>query len=135
MADFTGQPYSDIIHTIANLSREEISPGRQSVLYVFSDLLENSDHASPNKLNTLSVKALIDVVKRKALIASLVGVEVHVFGVGRDDSPKRAPLTTDRYRKLLEFWNAYFKASGAHPIEILPNLVPPPTSTSGFNRR
>ena len=79
LANFEEQPRSDIIRTISSLSREEMPLGRSSVLYIFSDLIENSDHMATRTLLSVSPKALINNLKKNELVASLDGAEVHAF--------------------------------------------------------
>jgi hypothetical protein len=130
LANFEEQPRSDIIRTISSLSREEMPLGRSSVLYIFSDLIENSDHMATRTLLSVSPKALINNLKKNELVASLDGAEVHAFGIGRDSSPKRNPLPPAVFQRLTMFWNSYFKASKSTSVEMSPNLIPAPVSTS-----
>jgi hypothetical protein len=130
LANFIEQPRSDIIHTLVNASREEIQPGRNTELYIFSDLIENSDHMSTHTMLSIGPNVLLSRLKKFGLIAALEGVEVRVFGAGRDSSPARNLLPVPTLQKVLLFWTAYFKASGSSFTEISPNLIPPPFSTS-----
>jgi len=123
LSHFKEQPRSDIIRTISNLSREEAQRGGRKVLYVFSDLIENSDHISGKTFFTTDTRRLIQYLKKYGLLASLEGVDVRVFGVGRDGTPARAPLTVPAVQKIMDFWNAYFQASKAQSIEISPNII------------
>lgn len=123
LSNFKEQPRSDIIRTLSNLSREEAQRGGRRVLYVFSDLIENSDYISGKTFFTTETRRLILYLKKYGLLSSLDGVEVHVFGVGRDGTSARAPLTVPALRKIMDFWNAYFQASKARSIEISPNII------------
>lgn len=123
LANFKEQPRSDIIRTISSLSREEAQRGGRKVLYVFSDLIENSDHMSGRTFFTTDTRRLIQYVKKYSLLASLDGVDVHVFGVGRDGTPARAPLNVAELQKIMDFWGAYFRASKARSVEISPNII------------
>jgi hypothetical protein len=134
LANFSEQPRSDIIRTLAYVSREEMPLGRYTQLYIFSDLIENSDHMPSRSLFSVNPKLLLSNLKRSDVISTLDGVEVHAFGVRRDGTSKRAPLPVGSLQRLLEFWTAYFKASKARSIEILPNLVPAPNATSGIEK-
>ncbi|HUJ37793.1 MAG TPA: hypothetical protein VLW88_08955 [Hyphomicrobium sp.] len=123
LANFQEQPRSDIIRTLSTLSREEMQRGRRRVLYVISDLIENSDYIPGKVFFTLDTRKLMQNVKKYGLLSSLADVDVHVFGVGRDGTPARAPLTVPALKKIMDFWNAYFKASQARSIEISPDIV------------
>ncbi|MEO8421042.1 MAG: hypothetical protein ABI457_07605 [Hyphomicrobium sp.] len=120
---FKEQPRSDIIRTLSNLSREEVQRGGRRVMYVFSDMIENSDHMSGRTFFTTPTPQLIRYLRKYGLLASLKGAEVHVFGVGRDGTPSRAPLNVAALQKIMEFWKTYFQASNAQSIEISPNII------------
>lgn len=123
LANFEEQPRSDIIRTLSMLSREEMQHGHRRVLYVISDLIENSDYIPGKVFFTLDSRKLMQVVRKYGLLPSLAGVEVHVFGVGRDGTAARAPLTVAALQKVTDFWNAYFKASKAQSFEISSDIV------------
>ena len=123
LANFQEQRHSDLIRTLSTLSREEMQHGRRRILYVISDLIENSDYIPGKVFFTLETRKLMQIVKKYNLFSSLAGVDVHVFGVGRDGTPARAPLTVSALQKVMEFWNAYFNVSKARSIEISPDVV------------
>lgn len=123
LANVKQRPHSDIVQTLAFLSREEVQHGGNRILYVFSDMIENSTHLPGRVFFSADNKRLINQLKRSNLIASLQDVDVRVFGVGRDGTTKRGPLPVGSLQKLLEFWNLYFKAALARSIEISPNMI------------
>ena len=122
---------SDIIRALSNSSREEVQRGGRRVMYVFSDMIENSDHMSGRIFFTTPTPQLIRYLRKYGLLASLKGAEVHVFGVGRDGTPSRAPLNVAALQKIMEFWKAYFQASNAQSIEISPNIIVRRAALSG----
>ena len=123
LASVKPRPRSDIARTLAAVSREDAQHGGQTLLYVFSDMIENSDHVPGRDFLTLDNKRLIAHMKKFNLVASLPGADVRVFGVGRDGTEKRGPLPVGSLQKLLEFWRIYFTAGGAKSVEISQNMV------------
>ncbi len=129
LAQFEEQPRSDIIRTIVSISREEGQRDHAQILYVFSDLIENSDYISGRSFFTTDTKKLLQYLKRYDLIAPLDGIDVRVFGFGRDGTPARAPLTVPARKKALDFWTAFFresKAKSVGSIRTLPITNPHP---------
>jgi hypothetical protein len=116
--EFEGQKHSDIVRTIQTDVREESREGHPMRLFIYSDLIENSDFMPSSRLYSEPVKTLIKRLKHEKLIANLKNVDVDVAGVGWDDSNSRQPLPIDKYNKLIEFWRAYFKESGATNVRI-----------------
>lgn len=119
---FQEQKYSDIVRTIYNVTKEDRREGRGLVLYVYSDLIENSDYFASRYLFSYSLKRLIDGLKYYKLIANLRGANVYVAGVGRSGTEDRHALPISEYNKLIEFWAAYFRESGAKSVAIGQNL-------------
>lgn len=113
--------YSDIVRTIHTITAEEVREGRHFYLYVYSDLIENSDYFSPRYLFSYPTVKLISGLHHYKLIASLRGAEVVVSGIGRWDSRDRRPLNVAELNKLTDFWRAYFQESGAQKISISQN--------------
>lgn len=119
----TEEPRSDIVRTLAQVSREEAAMGSRKVLYLFSDLIENSESVTVRLFFETENRRLISYFRKYNLIARLEGVDVRAFGVGRTSSSDRTPLPVARYQKLLDFWNLYFTAAKAQSIEISQNIV------------
>lgn len=118
LLDFPGQKRSDIVRTIQSVGREDLGAGHASVIYIYSDLVENSDHLASTRLFSAPVEILMKRLRREKLIAKLENASVRVVGFGRDDSKNREPLSIERYNKLMEFWQVYFKESGAASVII-----------------
>jgi hypothetical protein len=117
------EPRSDIVRTLAQVSREELLGGDRKVLYLFSDLIENSEHVTMRLFFDTDNRRLIGYFKRYNLIAALKGVDVRAFGVGRSSAGSRSPLSVARYQKLVDFWNLYFTSAQAASVEISQNIV------------
>jgi hypothetical protein len=123
LAAATPRARSDIARTLASIAREDARAGGQNLLYVFSDMIENSDHVPGRLFFSAENKRLLAHMKKYGLVAALKGAEVHVFGFGRDGTEARNPLQVGTQQKLLEFWRAYFKAAGANLVEMGQNVV------------
>lgn len=123
LANFTAQPRSDIIRTLVAISREELRSGGRKTLYVFSDMIENSDHISGRVFFTTETQRLLRYLVKNNLLSKLDGTDVRVFGVGRDGTAERAPLNVAAANKIRDFWQAYFRASKAQSVEISQNYV------------
>lgn len=106
-------PYSAIIRTISMVAAEEFAEGRENRIYIFSDMIENSDYLSGKDFSRKPNDALIAKLEQDHLIPNLAGATVKVFGVGRGGSAARAPLTQERLTKLQDFWTRFFTNAGA----------------------
>lgn len=119
----TPRARSDIARTLTNISREDARSGGKNLVYLFSDMIENSDHVPGRLFFSVENKRLLAHMKKYGLIASLKGAEVHVFGFGRDGTDARNPLQVGTQQKLSDFWRMYFTAAGANLVEIGQNIV------------
>lgn len=123
LSKFEELKHSDIVRTIHSIASEEARDGRPLKLFIYSDLVENSDYFSPRYLFSYSTQRLIDGLKIYKLIAPLRDAEIVVAGLGRWDGSDRRALTVAELNKLKEFWGAYFKESGANSVTM--SLNPP----------
>jgi hypothetical protein len=103
------------VHTIA--------PKQGAEVYVFSDLIENSEYIPGGAFREEPNAALIDRIEADNFLPNLEGAAVKIFGVGRGGGEERTPLSVPRLNKLLDFWNTLFERSGAAPVTISQNLV------------
>lgn len=111
--------FSDIIRTVDNDVKEESRDGQLLDLYLYSDLIENSDDLiSEKKFFKYPIPFLVSALGRFGLIAPLPKSQVEVAGVGRADTTDRRPLTITEQNFLKGFWEAYFKAGGASKVSI-----------------
>jgi hypothetical protein len=117
------EPLYDIVRTLCQIAREEGQRGRRKILYIFSDLIENSETVNTHLFFETENGRLIRYLKKRDLIARLEGVEVRAFGVGRGNTQDRLPLPVARYQKLIDFWNLYFTDAKAASAEISQNIV------------
>lgn len=123
LSTVTPRGRSDIARTLANIAREDARGGGQNILYVFSDMIENSDHVPGRLFFSVDNKRLLAHMKKFDLVASLKGAEVHVFGFGRDGTEARQPLQVGTQQKLSAFWRMYFTSAGANLVEMGQNIV------------
>jgi hypothetical protein len=119
LADFKELKYSDIIRTINFDVREETRKGQVLKLFIYSDLIENSDKLIPEpNLFRYPIPVLLANLRKFDLIAPLPNSQVLVAGVGRADTPGRPTLNVGNLAFLMDFWKSYFKAGGAIRVAI-----------------
>lgn len=107
-------PKSEIIRTMALSAREEYRGGRANILYIFSDMIENSAYLGSRAFFSTSPATLMRRVKKDNLIPNLGGATIHVFGFGRSGvAAAKTALRQDRLARLSGFWTSYFAATGA----------------------
>ncbi|MCK5359853.1 MAG: hypothetical protein KAJ95_04460 [Gammaproteobacteria bacterium] len=114
-------PNSEIIETISFMAQEyeRHQPAR---LIIFSDMIEHSRLARFGQLKESRIPALLDKLDDLGLIRSMQGVEVDVFGFGRDHSTKRQGLKPEKKRNIERFWQAYFKRADVATFHLGRNL-------------
>lgn len=123
LSKFEELQYSDIVRTVSAVATEAAKPDRPFILYIYSDLIENSDYFSSRYLFSYSIPRLIYGLQYYKQIANLKDAEVHVTGVGRAGTSDRRPLSVTELNKLIDFWRAYFKQCGAKEIEIAQDRI------------
>jgi hypothetical protein len=120
---FTELPFSDIITTVALVSREELSGKKEAEVFLFSDLIENSPFMPGGEFLMLPNEDLSKRVNENQLVPRLSGAKVHVFGVGRSGTAERAALPIERLNKIEAFWSELFKEGGSASVSISQNLA------------
>lgn len=113
--------FSDILRTLF-YSTEHRAKGLHLELFVFSDLIENSEFMSGKVFWAQPTATSIDTIKSNGVLPDLSNAAVKVFGVGRGGSMGRHPLAQERIVKLHDFWRAYFKAAQASDAQISEEL-------------
>jgi hypothetical protein len=114
---------SEIVGTIARASKETFPPGVQAELYIFSDMIENSDYIPGKTFFQERNESLLRRIERDRQLPSLNGAMVRVFGVGRGGGPGRTPLPFKSMNKLNDFWDGLLKRAGASDVKISQNLI------------
>jgi hypothetical protein len=106
-------------------AKEDGVEGRPLSLYIYSDLIENSDYLPGRKFFSTPVDRLIGQLRKDKLIAPLKNANVQAAGVGRGGTKDRRPLGVAEQQKVTEFWTAYFKESGANSVEVGQSIFGP----------
>ena len=91
---------------------------RLGELYVFTDLLENSDEFPWPTIVTKEPDSLVAYMKSKDLLPDLQGASITVFGYGRLHDKDRVALNSTTDIRLRRFWSAYFEAGGVGSYTI-----------------
>jgi hypothetical protein len=110
---YSDLPYSAIVRTLALTANSEIKPGQSNRLFLFTDLLENSQYLPGRDFLNQPNDQLLTKVEGDRLVPDLHGAVVKVFGVGRSGLPGRPPLAQPLLSKLMDFWTRYFAAAHA----------------------
>lgn len=92
-------------------------------LYIFSDLIENSDFMSGRMFFSSKISNILKSIKKNNLLPDFTNSKVRVFGIGRGGTVDRKPLNQKNLNRVRQFWNAYFDAAGAKDIIITEMLV------------
>src|SRR5260370_2618011 len=71
LAKFEETRHSDIVRTVVLAAKEDAVEGRPLSLYIYSDLIENSDYLPGRKFFSTSVDRLIIQLRKDKLIAPL----------------------------------------------------------------
>ena len=121
--NFRELEFSDIITTISLVSREELSGKKETEVFLFSDLIENSPFMPGGEFLMLPNVDLLKRVGENQLLPQLQGAKIHVFGVGRGGTADRTALPIERLNKILEFWNSLFRDGGSQSVDINQNLA------------
>ena len=110
-------PRSEIIETIAFIVQEYelLKPTR---LVIFSDMIEHSRLASFSYLKKDKIPGLLDKLDSLDLIKPMPGVEVDIYGFGRNHTTGRKGLSAQQKRNIEEFWRAYFERARVVNLHI-----------------
>jgi hypothetical protein len=120
---FTELQYSDIVTTVALVSREELSAKKEAEIFLFSDLIENSPFMPGGEFLMLPNVDLLKRVADNQLVPEMHGAKVYVFGVGRGGTAGRNALPIERLNKITEFWTRLFSEGGSASVSINQNLA------------
>jgi hypothetical protein len=110
---YSDLPYSAIVQTLALTANAEIKPDQPNRLFLFTDLLENSQYLPGRDFLNQPNAQLLSRIEGDHLVPDLHGGVVKVFGVGRSGLPGRPPLDQHLLSKVMDFWTQYFAAAHA----------------------
>lgn len=121
--NFRELEFSDIVTTLALVSREELPGKKEAEVFLFCDLIENSPFMPGGEFLMLPNDGLLKRIHDNQLVPQFSGAKVHVFGVGRGGTAERAALPVERLNKILAFWTSVFREGGATSVDINQNLA------------
>jgi hypothetical protein len=110
-------PYSDILRTL-NATVAARTPGRHLKLYVFSDMIENSEYVPGRDFWSTSPAKLNAKLVADGLMPDFSNTSIFAFGIGRGGSGERKALPQPRMKALSQFWTAYFEQAGANSANL-----------------
>lgn len=111
-------PNSDISGTIAQWTQRPPGDRTFTNVYVFSDMLENSQALPWRQFRTLPAADSMAIVRRFGFMPAVRNSEVRIVGFGRLHDPGRPPLPADLDAKFRAFWIDYFQAGGARNVSF-----------------
>jgi hypothetical protein len=111
-------PKSEILHALREVGSDMAQQqARERIVFLISDMLENSDYASfyaNSAIQNLNVGQEIKKATDKGLFSDLSGARVYVAGAGLvTDSIKQKYRSGKTMDLLNEFWASYFQKSNA----------------------
>lgn len=107
---------SDIAGTIAQWTQSPPAGKPFNQVYIFSDMLENSQAIPWAKFKTMDPADGIEKMKSLTRLPAVDGATVRIVGFGRLHDPGRPPLAADMDARIRTFWSEFFKAGGATSV-------------------
>lgn len=111
-------PFSDITGTISQWTRRPPGGHNFTHLYVFSDMLENSQALPWRTFRSMPAEQAMSVVRAYGLTPNVPNAEVRIVGFGRLHDAGRPPLPADLDFRLRGFWIDYFSAGSARHVSF-----------------
>jgi len=105
----TDQPNSDITGTIF----QTVNQHRFAHIYIYSDMLENSQVVPWGVFSTQPAQRSFAAVQRSGFVPVLRSTQIQVVGYGLSHDRNHTALTDQQDRTIREFWDLYFGAAGA----------------------
>ena len=105
---------SDIVRTIAQWTHNPPGGRTYATVYIFSDMLENSQVLPWRTFKAQDPDASLATVRDYQLVPDLPGADVRIVGFGRSHDPGRPPLEPDVDLRVRTFWTEYFAEGGAN---------------------
>jgi hypothetical protein len=109
---------SDITGTIAQTTRDP--PGHRPFtgLFIFSDMLENSQALPWRTFESQNAADSMAVVRQYQLLPTVRAADVRIVGFGRLHNVTRTPLRADLDQRIRGFWADYFATGGARDVSF-----------------
>lgn len=107
---------SDIAGTIAQWTQSPPAGKPFSQVYIFSDMLENSQAIPWAKFKSMPPEDAVEKMKSLNRLPAVDGASVRIVGFGRLHDPGRPPLPADMDARIRTFWADFFKAGGAASV-------------------
>lgn len=122
----SGIPKSDVAASLQEFAKHAvaISPARDKVVLVVSDMLENSSISSfygPAAVRRIDPAVEFDKFDANELIGDFSGARTYVIGAGllaKGDGTIKAYRDPDAMKKLEDFWGRYLSAASAELVEF-----------------
>lgn len=111
-------PFSDIVRTIATKSGDEFVGRKSGKVFIFSDMIENSDYIPGKIFWWQPMENILAKIRNDSYLPNLPNVKIRVFGVGRGGDQQRKQLPQIKLDRVKKFWAAYFKQTGATDVLI-----------------
>lgn len=110
--------HSDITGTIAQWTQHPPAGRAFGEIYVFSDMLENSQALPWAAFRDAPPEQSLAIARQYFLMPAAHGARVRIVGFGRLHDRARDPLPADLDLRVRSFWRAYFAAGGAREVSF-----------------
>lgn len=114
--------FSGILSTLSETTRAPVGGAAYTQIYVFSDMLENSQAFPWPRFRDMTNAEAMASVRDQMLLPSVRNARVQIAGFGRLHDPDRPYLEPQLDRRLREFWTGYFRAGGASEVMFVPTF-------------
>lgn len=109
---------SDIAGTIAQWTHAPPGGKPFTSVYIFSDMLENSQGLPWSSFKAMTPEKAMGLVEKFKQLPDVKGADVRIVGFGRLHDPGRPPLPAELDARLRTFWTSYFEAGGARSVSF-----------------
>lgn len=113
MRNSTNDTGSDITGAIAQATRRPPGGRTYANVFIFSDMLENSQALPWSQFARQSAAQSMAEVTRFDLTPAVRGANVRIVGFGRLHNDRRSPLPAELDQRVRGFWASYFHAGAA----------------------
>lgn len=124
MRNTTDDIGSDITGAIAQATRQPPRGRAYANVFIFSDMLENSQALPWRQFAQQSAAQSLSVVTRFDLTPAVRGANVRIVGFGRLHDAHRSPLPAELDQRIRGFWASYFHAGAARGASFESSIAP-----------